>query len=94
MQNFSCSVDCEGMYADIQKIEEYKMQLDKHGMIAKVQGKTKENRDKILKLVNEYNAYKKNKLHNFRFHPAKRSTNFGKYALASNLVSADFLYKR
>ena len=35
------------------------------------------NRKKIAKLVNEYNAYKKEKLQNFRFNPAKVSTQFG-----------------
>ena len=35
------------------------------------------NRKKIAKLVNEYNAYKKERLQNFRFNPAKVSTQFG-----------------
>ena len=35
------------------------------------------NRKKITKLVTEYNAYKKKKLQNFRFNPARVSTQFG-----------------
>ena len=37
------------------------------------------NRDKISKLVREYNAYKKSKLQNFRFSPVKTSSQFSKF---------------
>ena len=37
------------------------------------------NRDKISKLVREYNAYKKSKLQNFRFSPVKASSQFSKF---------------
>ena len=63
MQNFSCYINCERMYAVIQKIVE------------NMSGKTNANKREISKLVNEYNSYKKkNKIRNFRFHPEKALT--------------------
>ena len=78
LQNFSCSVNCEGMYADIQKTREEGIVPVQHEKTANCPAEGEEaNRKKIVKLVNEYNAYKRKKLQNFRFNPAKVSTQFG-----------------
>ena len=75
-QNFSCSINCEGMYADFQKTQDEWLVPVQHDKL-----EDEVNRRKISKLVNEYNACKKNKLQNFIFNPTKPSTNFGKSAL-------------
>ena len=76
-KNFSCSVNCEGIYADIQKTREEGIVPVQHDKNANLPEGEEANRKKIAKLVNEYNAYKKEKLQNFRFNPAKVSTQFG-----------------
>ena len=81
------------MYFDIQKTQEDNVATDEHEIpeneteslprwaqkiMANMQGKGEDaNRKKISKLVKEYNVYKKSKLQNFRFNPAKVSTQFG-----------------
>ena len=66
------------MYADIQQIKEFHVKVDKHGRVASIEGAiANANKRKISKFVNEYNAFKKNKLQNFQFNTAKLSTNFG-----------------
>ena len=66
-RNFSCSVNCEGMYTDIQKTQEDKVEREKFDIleleeqsekgsvqsaVAKVQGKEDDsNKKKISKLV-------------------------------------------
>ena len=66
------------MYADIQKTREEGIVPVQHEKAANRLAEGEEaNRKKIVKLVNEYNAYKKKKLQNFRFNPAKVSTQFG-----------------
>ena len=48
-------------------------------IMANIRGKGDDaNRNKISKLVREYNAYKKSKLH-FRFNPVKASSQFSKF---------------
>ena len=64
---------------DILELEEQSEKGSVQSAVAKVQGKEDDsNKKKISKLVKEYNAYKKGKLLNFRFNPAKMSTQFGK----------------
>ena len=80
-QNFSCSVNCVGMYADIQRTHEDTADIENHAMMTNIRGKGQEaNRKKIEKLVHEYNAYKKSKLRNFKFNPARASAQFGEFS--------------
>ena len=66
------------MYADIQKTREEGIVPVQHEESANRPAEGEEaNMKKISKLVNEYNAYKEKKLQNFRFNPAKVSTQFG-----------------
>ena len=94
-RNFSCSANCEGVYLDIWKTQEDNVATDEHEIpeteteslprwaqkiMANIQGKEDDaNRNKISKLVREYNAYKKSKLQNFRFNPVKASSQFSKF---------------
>ena len=94
-RNFSCSANCEGVYLDIWKTQEDNVATDEHEIpeteteslprwaqkiMANIQGKEDDaNRNKISKLVREYNAYMKSKLQNFRFNPVKASSQFSKF---------------
>ena len=79
-QDFNCSVSCEGIYADVQwlgvsdqmdeKVEDQwtmlngKMEKDEEDL----------NKQKILALVNEYNAFKKGNVRHFRFNSIAEAT--------------------
>ena len=56
---------CEGIYADVQILKE--------GM-----AETQEDMEKISRLVNQYNEFKKNILPNFLFNPEKRTSEYSK----------------
>ena len=71
-QDFNCSVSCEGIYADVQWLgvsdQEEKVE-DQWTMLNGKMEKDEEelNKQKILALVNEYNAFKKRNIRHFRF---------------------------
>ena len=57
-------------------------------IMANIRGKEDDaNRNKISKLVREYNAYKKSKLQNFRFNPVKASSQFSDISLIYSRLS-------
>ena len=61
-------------------VSNHRMWEELQNLRLEVQGKgDAANRKKITKLVTEYNTYKRNKLRNFRFNPAKTATKFGKF---------------
>ena len=77
-QNFGCNVNCEGIYADVQRIEDDRVEGYEKDTL-----QHKANKKLISKLVGEYNAYKKSKLLRFRFSSKASSTMFGKSELKS-----------
>ena len=64
-KNFSCMASCEGIYADVQILKEGSAE-------------TQEDMEKISRLVNQYNEFKKNILPNFLFNPEKRTSEYSK----------------
>ena len=60
------------------KNEGYSVRFD--GMVYYIDGRGTLNKRKVLKLVNEYDAYKRRKLQNFRFNSTKASTQFGEFS--------------
>ena len=84
--NFSCSVNSEGIYADIFKTQEEKVEIEEQAILqhgVRYHKAILKAKERISKLVNEYNSYKKSKLQNFRFNPAKSSSQFGKFCKGS-----------
>ena len=80
------------MYADIQRTHEDTADIENHAMMTNIRGKGQEaNRKKIEKLVHEYNAYKKSKLRNFKFNPARASAQFGEFS--QNIFCSYYLQK-
>ena len=71
--SFNCSVSCEGIYADVDEEENIEQELMEHG------GQGQKAKDKISRLVKEYNLYKKIRLPNFSFNPEKVSTFYGEF---------------
>ena len=66
---FNCSFACEGIYADVQWVE---------NVVEGMEGKKRDglDRQKFKKLMSEYNQFKKNQVQHFRFDSA--ATRFGK----------------
>ena len=84
--DFNCSVNCEGIYADVnwfasidgeetKKEEEEWMALN--GKMEK--GRESVNKKKILELVREYNAFKKKSVKHFRFNAKETTQSYGKF---------------
>ena len=92
---FNCSVACEGIYADVQWVEnvvegmeEEPIEDELEKKILKILekemikgGKNRDglDRQKFKKLMSDYNQFKKNQVPHFRFDSAADSTSFGKY---------------
>ena len=64
-KNFSCSVTCEGIYADIQ-------------LALLGDGEKKADVGKVTELIDQYEKFKRRTLPNFRFNPQKGNTHYGK----------------
>ena len=66
---FNCSVACEGIYADVQWVE---------NVVEGMEGKKRDglDRQKFEKMMSEYNQFKKNQVQHFRFDSAAHSTEF------------------
>ena len=69
-ETYGCKTPCEGVYADVQWIDE-DVEREKDG------GK-EESRDAFKSLVQEYGEYKKNYARTFRFLASAEEGNFGK----------------
>ena len=92
---FNCSFACEGIYADVQWVEnvvegmeEEPIEDELEKKILKILekemikgGKKRDglDRQKFKKLMSDYNQFKKNQVPHFRFDSAAYSTSFGKY---------------
>ena len=63
--NFTCSVNCEGIYADIQL-----------ALLGDEEKKADE--EKVKEVVDQYEKFKRRTLPNFRFNPQKGTTHYGK----------------
>ena len=63
---FNCSVNCEGIYADVQwvedKIADEERTVGKRGM--------EQDKKKYMRLITEYNHFKENIVQHFRFSDA------------------------
>ena len=83
-QEFNCSVSCVGLYADVEWMEEMvgvggdrkQKRIDMKGEIGRKQ--SKENSEKVSKLLNEYNDFKKKSIRHFYFNATTSSLKFGK----------------
>ena len=70
-KNFSCSVSCQGIYADVQMVKE---QLTKS-----IGGdQQEEDKEKVSMLVKQYKEFKKMNLPNVFFNPKKGTEKFCK----------------
>ena len=63
--NFTCSVSCEGIYADIQL-----------ALLGDEEKKADE--EKVKEVVDQYEKFKRRTLPNFRFNPQKGATHYGR----------------
>ena len=71
-KNFSCSVTCEGIYADVQMVKEQSMKT--------IGGEEQEeDKEKVLKLVKQFKEFKKMNLPNFLFNPQKGIEDYCKW---------------
>ena len=71
--NFTCSVSCEGIYADIQ--------------LALLGGEEKKaDEGKVTKLIDQYENFKRRTLPNFRFNPQKGTTHYGKKGFTKDCI--------
>ena len=69
---FNCNTTCNGIYADVEKVEELLTQEDnKTGKDA--------NTKKFQRLIEEYRTLKKNYVQHFRFSAASYKTVFGRF---------------
>ena len=83
--NFSCSVSCQGIYADVQILTERFTQntdgrvLHHRENLEAMIGveEEREDKEKVSRLINEYNEFKRKNLPNFRFNPEKGGTQYG-----------------
>ena len=83
-KGFNCSVSCEGIYADVQWLgvsdgEEKKMGEHQWTMLNGKMEKDEEelNKQKVLALVDEYNAFKKRHVRHFRFNAEATEQSYG-----------------
>ena len=68
---FNCSVNCEGIYADVQWMgEKVERKIGKRGV--------EQDKKKYRRLITEYNHFKENIVQHFRFNDTAGS-NFGKF---------------
>ena len=82
-QDFNCSVSCVGLYADVEWVEEMvgmegdrkQMWIDLKGEIGKRQ--SKENSEKVSKLLKEYNDFKRKIIRHFYFNATASPPRFG-----------------
>ena len=83
-QSFNCSVACDGIFVDIEW-EEDDVLSEGGGLTndkKKINGKGKGkgdllNREMFAKLVEEYIAFKRNRVQHFRYDADAKSTNYG-----------------
>ena len=83
---FNCSVNCEGIYADVHWFtptdgEEAKKEEDEWMMLnGKLEkGRESGNKKMILALVREYNAHKKRSVEHFKFNAEQTTQSYGKF---------------
>ena len=70
-KNFSCSVTCEGIYADVQMVKEQLMKT--------IGGEDQEeDNENVSRLVKQYKEFKKKNLPNFLFNPEKGTEKYCK----------------
>ena len=73
-KNFSCSVTCEGIYADVQMVKEQLMKT--------IGGEDQEkDNKKVSRLVKQYKEFKKMNLHNYLFNPQKGIEDYCKWKI-------------
>ena len=72
-ERFNCSVSCDGIYADIERVEEDLMAAQSGGQV--------EEMDALQLLVKEYDEYKKKYTESLMFNPSASLTNFGEFFL-------------
>ena len=72
-RSFNCSVNCEGIYADVQWLEEMVTVKDRVGKKGEELDKKK-----YLRLLSDYKNFKENTVQHFRFNHALGS-NFGRF---------------
>ena len=105
--DYNCSVNCEGIYADINwftstGVEETKKEEEEWMMLnGKMEkGRESANKMKILALVRDYDAFKKRSVQHFRFDAKETTQSYGKFwisfddTLFFNKYSYNFMRRR
>ena len=76
---FNCSVNCEGIYADVQRVGE-KLETDMEVDEDEVEEASKGKDWKKLKtLISEYEMFKRSNVQHFKFNATAYSKNFSKF---------------
>ena len=100
-ERFNCSIACDGIFVDIEREEndiltgEEGSTNNNEGMNGK--GKHKGdllNRKMFARLVEEYVAFKRNRVQHFRYDAEADSTNFGLYLGFLSLLKCDHAFIR
>ena len=82
--SFNCSVSCEGMYADVEWVEDMVGEgKEKEQLLFSLMGKIErkqqeENKKKIQRLIDNYNMFKTRSVQHFRFNASLNLSSFGK----------------
>ena len=80
-RNFNCSLSCDGIYADIQFMEEHIL-MDFRGKIENTTDKVQRkgellNKEKFANMIKKYKAYKRNFVKMFRYNAGAGSSSYG-----------------
>ena len=82
--SFSCGVSCEGVYADVEWVEDMvgegkEKEKALFWLMGKIERKQQEaNKKKIQRLIDNYNLFKARSLQHFRFNASLNLLSFGK----------------
>ena len=81
-ERFNCSVSCDGIYADIERVEGDVMAAPSGGQV--------EEMGALQLLVKEYEEYKKKYTESLMFNATASSSNYGGFGIASFLANSIF----
>ena len=80
-EKFNCSVNCEGIHADVQYMENevnLKLPEGNHELSSVAHNGNGVNFEHLLRMVDEYTRYKKSEVTSFGFNPTAFQSQFGK----------------
>ena len=91
--SFGCGVSCEGVYADIEWVEDVVGEgKEREQALFRLMGKIErkqqeENKKKIQRLIDNYNLFKGRSLQHFRFNAFLNFSSFGKVFIIVQVTS-------